>query len=607
MSSLLETLRQCGYLSYLDFHFAGTMAHMADTQEPLTMLGAAVASRYTMRGHVCAPLSILGGKRIDTKAVHEQELHWPNTRKWISALEKSPLVYCPQKGSLKPPSPTAPLVLESGRLYLARYWMYEKNLARKISARASSRPEDLDSAILRDGLHRLFPSDKGSTDPRQKQAVRLAMEHSLAIITGGPGTGKTSTVVKLLVLLFEQAKMANTKLPRVLLLAPTGKAAKRMEESTRSALDASASMEILCDEDIKQAIRKIAGSTIHRALGYSPRTPTSFVHNETNPLNADVVIVDEASMVDLPLMWKLFDAVDDHARLILLGDKDQLVSVEVGAVLGDICNHETKTRQVAMFSGIGDCMVNLTHSYRFDAGQGIDLLAKAVNSGDSKKALEYLKGDKWPDLTLVSPDNKTSLDDILRPIIKDGYSKLMKQKEPQKRLNALSSFRVLCALRKGPSGSLRVNELAERFLGLRSSVRDQDLWYDGRPIMVTKNDYQLELFNGDVGIICRDKDHENTYRAFFPDKANSFLPSQLPPHETVFAMTIHKSQGSEYDHVLVIMPEKISSIATRELLYTAITRARKSVSIIASEKILLHAIKTPVIRTSGLGDYLWEF
>ncbi len=601
----LEALLESGYFSFLDVHFARTLGHIAGTQDPLELLGAATASRYTMHGHTCAPVLSLSKKPISRLTPALKGVSWPDSKEWIEILQKSPMVHCDPADS-----PLAPLVYESGRLYLARYWLYERNLARAILTRANSTVDVLDRATLEKGLNRLFSDSPKSAGYAQKQAAQIALERNLTIITGGPGTGKTYTVAKILVLLFEQALAQGKPAPRVSLLAPTGKAAQRLEQSLNQAIDSTDHLELKCSQDIKGLLRKISGSTIHRALGFDPRTPTRFLHNESNPLDADVVMVDEASMVDLPLMSKLFDAVDTEARLILLGDKDQLVSVEVGAVLGDICNRaiSTKTQRDMFFgTGIENCIINLTHSFRFSDEQGIGLLARAINAGDAPKALEYLDDDKYPEVSLTEPDDVSlsSLWELIGPIIENGYSSLQTKQDPEKRLDSLGRFRILCAHRRGIYGVESMNLLAQKILKVRPGADSDQLGYDGKPIMITSNDYQLGLFNGDVGVICEDENQEGSLRAFFPGKQTPLVPSRLPPHESVYAMTIHKSQGSEYDHVMVLLPEELSPIVTRELLYTAVTRAKKSVVIIAGRNSITHAIQTPVFRTSGLAHAIW--
>ncbi len=604
MIPTLEALREPGYLSWLDVHFAKAVARLSKSEDPLSILGAAVACRYAMHGHVCADLGRLCGNRIELpEGGTIGGLCWPESEAWLAALGKSSLV-----DNSPSAEPRRPVVLDaSGRLYLTRYWLYQKRLAEQIRRRSAGQVQAIDQALLNNGLERLFSSGPDAPDAAQRRAAEVALRRKLAVISGGPGTGKTSTVVKILVLLFEQAAKKKGDFPRVSMLAPTGKAAVRLEESVRDALDGKGGRQIDCEQGIKDQVRKVSAATIHRSLGTNPRTPTSFTHNADNPLGADVVIVDEASMVDLPLMTKLFEAVGSEAGLILLGDKDQLVSVEVGAVLGEICNTGgAEPEKHPDGPGIWDCITNLTHSFRFGARQGIGRLARAINRGNGARAIECLENDAWPDVSLIEMGDVKSLAGKIEPLIKQHYGNFLKQESPQKRLQALGKFRILCAHRHGPTGSMSINPLVERLLGSRLGKRSDKLWYDGRPIMVTRNDYQLELFNGDVGVIGRDREHAGDPRAFFPGKQASYPPARLPPHETVYAMTAHKSQGSEYDNVLILLPEQRSPVVTRELLYTAVTRARNSVTLCADKKVIQEAIDSPVQRSSGLRGELWE-
>jgi exodeoxyribonuclease V alpha subunit len=603
MTPTPEALRDHGYFSWLDVRFAKTMARLSKTEDPLAILGAAVASRYAMHGHVCADLRALGGTKIRMPEGETiGELSWPDLEPWLETLRKIPMV-----GSLASGDPVSPLVLDAaGRLYLTRYWLYEKRLAGQIVERSIRPAQGVNPALLDEGLERLFSTRPDAPDAAQREAARVAVTRKMAVISGGPGTGKTSTVVKILALLFEQAAAKNGGFPSVSMVAPTGKAAVRLDESVAYALDQKGGVVIDCEERIRDLIREVTAGTIHRTLGTNPRTPTSFRHGADNPLSADVVIVDEASMVDLPLMTKLFDAVRSEASLILLGDRDQLVSVEVGAVLGDICNTGgADPEKHPDGPGIWDCITNLTHSFRFSAEEGIGRLARAINEGNADAAIDCLESDKWPDVRLIEMGAAKTVPDKIEPLIRDHYGAYLDEEDPQKRLEAQGTFRILCAHRRGPTGVGTINPLVERVLGHRLDRRRDRLWYEGRPIIITRNDYQLDLFNGDVGVIGRDGEHSGSLRAFFPGKKTSYLPARLPPHETVFAMTAHKSQGSEYDHVLILLPEERSPIVTRELLYTAVTRSRKSVTLCARKDVVREAVCAPVRRSSGLREELW--
>ncbi|MBL4687236.1 MAG: exodeoxyribonuclease V subunit alpha, partial [Nannocystaceae bacterium] len=516
--------------------------------------------------------------------------------------------------------------------YLSRYFHYQRALAERLRERVALRPAAVDLARLREGVDRLLPTSGSGfvAHAQQRLAAVVAVLRGLTVISGGPGTGKTTTVLRILALLQEQALGAGRAPLRIRLLAPTGKAAARLVESIESGRAA-----LPCSDAVRDSIPGQA-STIHRALGFRPGSPTQFRHDADDPLPADVVLVDEASMVDLALMAKLFEALPPNARVILLGDKNQLASVEAGAILGDICNAgrthgysqtfaaEIAERLGAQYAptatgpdktGIWDCIVELTHSFRFEAEGGIGGLARAIGRGDASAVLEALGEPVSPDIAYSEENSGVALlalgdgdDPIrgLRPGVLQGLAAMLRHREPAKRLEAFSDFRVLAAHRKGRFGIEQLTLGIEATLEEAGLIQRTSPFYDGRPIMVTKNDYQLDLFNGDVGIISRDAN--GRIRTVFarPDGGQRIVsPHRLPPHETVFAMTVHKSQGSEFDRVAVILPPAVSPILTRELIYTAVTRARSRVVIHGSAAVIAEATSRRIDRASGLREALW--
>ena len=418
--------------------------------------------------------------------------------------------------------------------------------------------------------------------------------------------------MKILALLIESALHTGQRPPRITLVAPTGKAAARLAESIRRTKPT-----LRCVGAITRAIPDEA-TTIHRCLGSIDKSATRFRHTADNPLVTDVLLVDEASMVDLALMARLLDALPQHARVLLLGDEDQLASVEAGAVLGDICNSGVPRRYSCALvehvtqltgtrlplapdapggTGIWDCIVQLQHSYRYSADSGIGALARAINAGDSDAALAVLDAADYPDVTLVAPATDGRLSTVLRA------------HDPCERLRAFERFRVLCAHRRGWAGVEWVNRQIAAALAAAGLIRDGGQLYVGQPIIVTRNDYQLGLFNGDIGLIMHDPERAGARLAFFiaPDGTQRVLsPSRLPPYETVFAMSVHKSQGSEFDDVAVLLPQQVSPVVSRELLYTAVTRARRTVTIHASRDVVAYAITHRIERASGLRDRLWR-
>jgi exodeoxyribonuclease V alpha subunit len=465
-----------------------------------------------------------------------------------------------------------PLVLEQNRLYLQRYWDYENRLTQQIKAIASHHHavENLDTL-----LDVYFGRQQEEAD-WQREAARMTVRHSFSIITGGPGTGKTTTVVKILAVL--QALAAEQPL-LVALAAPTGKAAMRLQESigfNKTALP--------CSDTIKELIPKNV-TTLHRLLGAKPASPY-FKHDANHPLIYDLVVVDEASMVDLALMSKLLDALKPSARLILLGDKDQLASVESGAVLADLTQ------------ALPTHTVELKTAHRFDSH--IKQLAIAVNQQDSGVAWQCLNSDN---------NNTTLLEgDLIAYIAAQQceYLQLIKQGADFGDIyRTLNRFQVLCSNKEGKNSVADINSRVEQKLAQQGRIQVSGLWYVGRPVLVTQNNLTLQLYNGDIGLCLPDKDQGGKLMVFFqrPDgSVKSYLPSRIAQCETVFAMTIHKSQGSEFEEVLIVLPELINPVLTKELLYTAITRAKKTVKLVANKAVFTATLQQKVTRVTGLLD-----
>lgn len=569
--------------SPIDRAFARLMTRLAGTDAPELMLASALASNWTGNGHVCLDLARVANLALamDQEGI-PAAFPIPPLADWRRALENLPVI--------GKPGEYRPLILDDkGRLYLCRYWQYENDLAQELLRRAGQDYPIPDPALFAEGLDRLFAREDG-----QRRAASVAMARNLCLITGGPGTGKTTTVAKILALLLEQ--VGGNPL-RIALAAPTGKAAARLQESIR---EVKASLS--CPPSVREAIPEQA-ATIHRLLGTIPGSPY-FRHNRENPLRINVLVVDEASMVDLPLMVKLVEAIPRSARLILLGDKDQLASVEAGAVLGDLCASASAGQDIPQQPALAGCIAPLTTNFRFGAESGIGALCEAVCAGESGRALLLLeqgrfKDISWSDLTA----GKTLLADHLCA----GYSNYLATDDPRETLHRLNQFRVLCALRKGPFGVEAINRMVEEGLAKKGLISPTGPWYHGRPIMVTANDYELLLYNGDIGVILADPAAGNQLRAFFPDQAGGLrtvAPARLPRHETVFAMTVHKSQGSEFARVLLLLPDQPAPVLTRELIYTGISRARRRVDLWGEVSVFQDALARVVERSSGLRDAL---
>ncbi len=612
MLERLEILRRQGLLEDADVHFARFMTRLAGDHTDALTLGALLASQATTGGHVCLDLHSIAGRPIFDAGNDTPPLIAPNIEPWMATLRASSVV--------GEPGERAPLVLdESGRLYLYRYWDYEQRLSQNLLMRLQQSSDEFDSDRLKAGLERLFPKSEAQYTDWQKIAAAVAVLKRFCVISGGPGTGKTTTVARLLALLIEQH--VGLAPLRIALAAPTGKAAARLQESLRLAKPG-----INTDTAIKALIPE-AASTLHRLLGVQ-RDSSHFRYGPDNLLPLDVLVVDEASMVDLALMTKLVEALPTQARLILLGDKDQLASVEAGAVLGDICaagsgysksfaarlealTGESIPDRSITGASMQDAVVVLHRSYRFGMGSGIGQLANAVNAGDARRALQVLEDPTFTDLAFTPFSARDEFESAIlnraEHEFRAYFEAVSSDAAPQEIIEALSRFRFLCAHRTGAYSAQHINQLITDWIKRRHRIHVRTDWYAGRPVMIARNDYNLRLFNGDIGVTLPDPAHERRLRVFFQSPEGglrAFSPTRLPEHETVYAMTVHKSQGSEFDRVALVLPETVSGVTTRELIYTAVTRAKSRVELHGSEGVLKLSIQQVLSRASGLQQRL---
>ena len=657
---LLERWVERGWLRALDKAFVAFL-HERDPQgDPLVLLAAALTSHQLGHGHVCLDLfetlkepdfalSLPPEGDVQTGAMllPSQLLEALDGEAWCKALQASPLVE--HAGRSSADAASRPLVLSERRLYLRRYWAYERRIdgaLRQRLAMAEATPADLPTRL--DGLFGR-PAQDAPID-WQKLACALATRGAFSIVTGGPGTGKTTTVVRLLALLQAPAVEAGTPL-RIRLAAPTGKAAARLTESISLQVK---SLEV--DDKVRQKIPSDV-TTVHRLLGSRPGT-RHFRHHAGNRLPLDVLVVDEASMIDLEMMANLLDALPAHARLVLLGDKDQLASVEAGAVLGDLCRdaeagwYTPQTRNwLEQVSGenlsasglqqdldsthpLAQQVVMLRHSRRFGEGSGIGQLSRLVNQQLPREARALLAAGSHADLFALPL--KGEQDRAFERLALEGrgteakgyrhYLEVLRDQRPDTEsgledpcwavwagnvLQAFEAFQVLCAVRKGPWGVEGLNERITGALFARKLIDGDRHWYEGRPVLMTRNDYGLGLMNGDIGIALTLPEGDGQARrhvlrvAFARNDGQGgirfVLPSRLNDVETVYATTVHKSQGSEFSHTALVLPEALNPVLTKELIYTGITRAKHWFSLIEPRAgVFEEAVQRKVKRLSGL-------
>jgi exodeoxyribonuclease V alpha subunit len=659
---LLERWVERGWLRALDRAFVGFLSGLDAEADPLVLLAAALTSHQLGHGHVCldlhetlkAPDFALslppeGDVQNTPMLLPSQLLVALDGDAWCRALAASLLVA--QADDFSDAGMSKPLVLSGERLYLRRYWTYERRIdaaLRQRLAQQEAAPKDLAQR-----LDSLFGKAGSNLQiDWQKLACAIATRGAFSIITGGPGTGKTTTVVRLLALLQAPAVQSGTPL-RIRLAAPTGKAAARLTESISQQV-----LSLDVSEEVRQKIPSEV-TTVHRLLGSRPGT-RHFRHHAGNPLPLDVLVVDEASMIDLEMMANLLDALPSHARMVLLGDKDQLASVEAGAVLGDLCRDAEVGRyspqtqawlqsvsgedlsQSELQTGdqarepLAQQVVMLRYSRRFGEGSGIGQLSRLVNSQQDSQARALLNARSHDDLFALAL--KGEQDKALEHLLLDGhgsggpqgyryYLSVLAQERPQasaplenpcwsqwgrKVLEAFDAFQLLCAVRKGAWGVEGLNLRITAALDQAGLINSDQPWYEGRPVLMTRNDYGLGLMNGDIGITLSlpELDYAKTgkqvLRVAFPRNDGSggvrfVLPSRLNDVETVYAMTVHKSQGSEFAHTALILPEALNPVLTKELIYTGITRAKHWFSLIEPRQgVFEEALQRKVKRLSGL-------
>ena len=606
---LLDVFNQVGVLDPIDIHSALTIGQALNEGDPTVLLAAALTVRGTRFGHVCIDLpTVRSSVSIDGVPVDlVDSLPWPESGRWLAAVRASPLV--------GDGAPDRPLVVKGPLVYLERYWAYEASVLANLKLRMGAASRSLPDlpVTLRD----LFPEDASL----QRLAAAMGATSRLTVIAGGPGTGKTYTIARLIGLLYENANRASERAPVIGVAAPTGKAAARLTEQIRSF-----ALSLEAPSETRERLLSLEASTLHRLLGWT-FDRGRFRHSVSDPLPHDMVIVDEMSMVSLPMMAKLLGAVQAEARVVLVGDPNQLMSIEAGTVLGDLVGPSSEELKLseperARFAGLtgtpipsgerrggmGDHVVTLDRVYRFGLESPIAELADAIRRGEGDRAMTVLSssdgGVRWFDTANRSVEDMPEVTGDLI-VHATRLIELGEGGEGGAALAQLQSLALLCAHRRGEVGVGHWVPWIERQARPAHSAWTRDPWYAGRPVMVTKNDHRLGVFNGDIGVTVQDGDRLAV--AFAGSQGVRLIgPTQLPSTDTAHAMTIHKSQGSQFERVIVLVPGEESRLLTRELLYTGVTRAKSDVTVVGTEAAIRAAIARQVTRSSGLGQALWS-
>ena len=597
---LLREFNEIGVLTAADVHVALRLAELSGVRDETVTLAVALAVRAPRLGHVHVDLATIR----ETAAVDAEEpvdlsaLPWPETTAWLESVAATELVSVGDDETV----PGRPLRLVGSWLYLDRYWREERRVADDLLAIGEHPAPDVATELLADGLARVFA---GETDGRQCLAAETAVRRRFAVVAGGPGTGKTTTVARIVALLMEQAAAGGAPAPLIALAAPTGKAAARLEEAVHEE-----ALKLPVEEPVRAGLLALGASTLHRLLGWRPDSRSRFRHHRGQRLPHDVVIVDETSMVSLSLMARLIEAVRPDARLILVGDPGQLASIEAGAVLGDIVGPAAGRPPPLGGSPIGDGIVVLDRVHRF--GGGIAELAEAIRGGDADTAIDLLSAApddvSWIPVEVSDPAAEGALVGVREGAVAAARRvvEAARAGAATEAILALGSYRLLCAHRRGPHGVAGWTARIEGWLAAElEDFRADDRWYVGRPLLVTENDYELGLYNGDTGVVVQSTPDRVSAAFERRGEVTELSPTRLGAVETVYAMTIHKSQGSQFDTAAVLLPDPRSRILTRELLYTAATRARKQLIVVGTEDAIRAAVERPVARASGLGRRLW--
>jgi len=546
----LVNLFEQHFFSNLDYFFARSMAKAFDENESIVLASCALVSKSLFEGHICLNIKAMSDTVRSVSEINNDLIKFPDLNPWINALQNSKMV----SDNIQ-----TPLVLDSDhRLYFSKYYDFQNRLARNISQRVLLKPSNMDESTIDEMLDSYFIAHDNYIN-HQGNAVKHAIKNHFTIVSGGPGTGKTyvTTIIKKMFLSY--AKKHALPFPKIICVAPTGKAASKMDQ----------------------------GSTIHSILKPLKKSP-GFYYNRNNTLQTDVIIIDEASMIDIILLTHLLEAIPMNAKVIILGDKHQLSSIQAGSVFSDICS----------VKGLSSNLFFLDYNFRSKGKTGIENLSKAINANNVQGLEDILTKGLYPDVVFESLRGKGLVDSAVNKFILDGYKPFVSADTVEEALKELDNFKILCAHNSGEYGTLQISHLCEKILLIENNFDIQHK--HKRIIMVNTNDYKKGLFNGDTGIVFERKEGVNTFFKTLDNTIKQFRSSDLPGSDLAFAITIHKSQGSEFNTVLMILPDRISPVVTRQLLYTGITRAKTKVIIVGDIDIIKKAINLPVKRNSGL-------
>ncbi len=572
--SRLNKLREKDEISIQEIEFARFLYELDGSDIIPVVVGASCLSAH-LNGHIC----------VDIEYCYSHKIYGALLKDITKEAVFDSLLSSKLIGN---GTELTPLVMEEDRIYLHKFWKYEQELAEWLISK-SKETYPLTKEV-KNHVGNLFLNDEDSLD-WQKIAVYLSLIKDLVIISGGPGTGKTFTIQKII----DALTYSNPEGYSIALAAPTGKAAQRLSES----------LELEKHEYTEDPV------TIHKLLGAKGESG-QFLYGEKNPLPFDTVIIDEASMLDITLWIGLIRSISKQTRLILLGDKNQLASVEAGSILGDICFHATNNFSRSIInqvdeagsieeknSSINDSIVLLEKNYRFDETSGIQLLSEAINRGDSDQVLTLLTSEDYPELSMSKPSNEI-VENLLNTFAVEPFKNYSSSED---KISFFNEYQILCALRRGPFGVDILTSGSEKEIKRAYSIPDSKLWYHGRAVLMTKNNRVLKVNNGETGI-CVETEYGPKLQ--FEGRNQLVDVSRVQHYQPAFAITIHKSQGSEYDHVAIILSNTKNRIFSRQLLYTAVTRARKSVLVIGSTSVISSAVQHSVVRRSGLRDKIWK-